>query len=424
MRPDAALRNGPGDGGAASRKPARDAGPRARRASACGRAVRDALGEMASLGLRVTDAPHPGAAPYIVLCPHRSDPRRWLVPAYPRAVRVNSLAMIQPVRLAPRLFKRAVVRARGLGLQALWSSGRVQVSGMERFAESLGSHATHGAFFTGTAGPHRKLVAQLMDERGNILGYAKASRSDAASALIRHETFVIGQLQMLGIESAWIPRVVFQGTIGGATVLATDTVKTLHSPCPAQLRGIHIAFLSELTARTAATWAVPGEALLAGWDIQIQRLADGLSATWRERFRRVFECLATNPGLVEPRGLAHGDFTPTNTFRHQGRLCVFDWEYAGGAYPADFDLVRFLGCLPRLRNVPSPRRGIAIARILVNEFGRTPVEANRRVTASLCAYALRSANRQLRTPGETIHWEDDRDQAHMLDSLLVRMSGS
>jgi hypothetical protein len=122
--------------------------------------------------------------------------------------------------------------------------------------------------------------------------------------------------------------------------------------------------------------------------------------------------------------LAHGDFTPTNTFRHHGRLCVFDWEYAGGNYPADFDLVRYLGCLPRLRNIRPARRGIAIARVLACEFGRTPTEAHRRVVAFLCAYALRGASRQPLVPGSEVRWEDCDGQALMLDSLLNHVSGS
>lgn len=382
----------------------------------------DALLEMQSLDLRITDAPHPGSMPYAVLNPRRSDARRWLVPLRPRAVRVSSLAMIQPVRLGARWLRRAVIRTGGIGLPALWSSGRVHISGVDRTAAALGSRATHGAFFTGTAGPHRKLVAQLMDGRGNILGYAKASRTAAASALLRHEAFVIGQLQLLDIESAWVPNVLFHGTVGDATVLAIDTVKTLRSQCPARLQAMHVAFLSELTARTASTWAMPGDALLSGWNTQIRRLSYALPGEWHERFGRALECLADAPGLVAPKGLAHGDFTPTNTFRHRGRLCVFDWEYAGGAYPADFDLVRFLGCLPRLRNVRPSRRGGAIARILMDEFGRTPAEANRRVIAFLCAYALRGANRQPRVPGEWVCWEGGSDQACMLDSLLVRAS--
>ena len=384
----------------------------------------DALQEMQSLGLRITAAPHPGSVPHAVLSPRRSDPRRWLVPLYPCAIRVNSLAMIQPVRPAARALKHVVVRTGGFGMQALWSSGRVYVSGIRRVAEAVGSRATHAAFFTGTAGPHRKIVAQLMDGRGNILGYVKASRTAAASALLRHEAFVIGQLRALGIQSAWLPEVQFHGTVDDATVLVTDTVKTLHSPCPTRLRGMHVAFLSELTARTAATWAIPWEALLVEWNGQFRRLAGALPPEWRMRFTDAFALLAETPGLVEPQGLAHGDFTPTNTFRDRGRLCVFDWEYAGGNYPADFDLVRFLGCLPRLRKLRPARRGIAIARILAEEFGRTPKEAHRRVLAFLCAYALRGAIREPHVPGADVRWEDCDAQAHMLDALLIHAPGS
>ncbi|WHZ20041.1 MAG: hypothetical protein OJF55_002190 [Rhodanobacteraceae bacterium] len=385
---------------------------------------RDALLEMQALGLRVTAAPHPGSVPHAVLRPRRSDPKRWLVPLHPHTVRVNSLALIQPVRFAARALKHVVVRTGGFGLRALGSSGRVHVSGMPRAAEAVGLRASHGAFFTGTPGPHRKMVAQWMDGRGNILGYAKVSRSAAASALLWHEAFVIGQLQLLGIQSAWLPEVLFHGAVGDATVLVTSTVKTLHSPCPTRLRAMHVAFLSELTARTASTWAMPWEALRVEWNEQVHRLADALPSAWHKRFADAFALLAEAPVLVEPKGLAHGDFTPINTFQERGRLCVFDWEYAGGHYPADFDLVRFLGCLPALRKLRPARRGGAIARILVDEFGRTPTEALRRAIAFLCAYALRGAVRQPRVPGSEVRWEDCDSQAQMLDALLTQRPGS
>src|SRR5574337_1780697 len=155
-----------------------------------------------------------------------------------------------------------------------------------------------------------------MDERGNILGYAKAARSSAAGALLRHEAFVIGQLRALGIQSAWLPGVLFHDTVDDATVLVTDTVKTLHSPCPTRLQGMHVAFLSELTARTASTWAMPWEALLLEWNDQVLRLAGVLPPAWRTRFADAFALLAEAPGLVEttkspPRPLATRSSQPT-----------------------------------------------------------------------------------------------------------------
>lgn len=375
--------------------------------------------DLEALGLRITERPEAGAAPYLVLQARCADARCWLVPARPRAVRVASLALIQPVHPAARWLKQAAIRTRGVGMEHLWSRGKVHVSGVERAAAALSIPATHAAFFTGTPGPHRKAVAQLMDAEGNVRAYAKASCRAAPSALLQHEAATIDYLQTLGIHSGWLPHVRFHGLLGTATVLVTDTVKTPRSRYPTRLQTVHVAFLDELATRTASRWATGGHALLDTWRAQVRLLSDGLSPAWRDRFQRGFARLEEAYQLIASPGLAHGDFTPTNTFLQDGRLCVFDWEYAGGAYPADFDLVRFLGCQPALQRLAAAQRGTALAHILEAEFNRAHAEAAQRVIAFLCVYALRRAAREPRVPGALIAWPGATDDAATLDALLA-----
>jgi hypothetical protein len=378
----------------------------------------DALQEMEALGLRVAPTAHAGAIPFDVLA-GRARLRWFLLPRRPHAASVAALAMIQPLRPVARAFKLAMVGAARVGVPRVWRQGTLHVSGAIRCADVFGPDTTQAAFLTGTAGPHRKLTVQLMTARGDIRGYAKVSRTPAGQALIANEGLVLAQLRALGLHAATVPRVLLRETRNGAAVLATDSARTPHDACSVHLRPAHLAFLEELAARTASPRVPDGGKLLRGLRAQVTQLAPALPYAWRPRLERALQELAFMPSLIAPRGLAHGDFTPGNTFRHRDRLCVFDWEYAGYAYPADYDLIRFLLAARDLRRADAVERCFAIAARLSRDFNRPPAAAHARLTAFLCTRNLmlagRRANRVAPLPG----WEGERTAARMLDALLA-----
>lgn len=373
--------------------------------------------EMEALGLRITADPHAHSVPLDALT-GRAHQRWFLVPPRPRAVCVASLALIQPLRPVARVFKRVVTGAVGLGLPHLWRQGRVHVSGTNRVAGVFGTHATQAAFLTGTAGPHRKLVVQLMDALGGIVGYAKVSRTPAVQALLANEAAVLAELHADGgLRSAMVPRLLLHELRDGAAVLATDTVRTPRDPCCTRLHAAHLAFLDELATRTASLRVPDGEGLLSTLHAKVADPGASMSAQWRQRFDHALRVLACVPELVAPRGLAHGDFTPTNTFRYQDRLCVFDWEYAGYAYPADYDLIRFLFAARATRHGHSTDRCRAVESMLIRDFCRPPPTARARLIAYLCAHSLMLAGRQSDRDGEALTWEGEQAASCMLDIL-------
>lgn len=376
-----------------------------------------AVQEMEALGLRVTAAPHPGSRPFDVLA-GRAHLRWFVVPTAPRAVRIASLALIQPLRPAARIFKQAMTATTALGLPHLWRHGRVHVSGIHRVARGFDAAASQAAFLTGTAGPHRKLTVQWMDARGGIRGYAKVSRTPAAQVLLANEGSVLEQLRGIGLHSAVVPRVgLREFREDGTAILATDTVRTPQHACCTRLHASHLVFLEELATRTASPRMPDGEGLLHGLHAQMARLPVPLPKAWRQRFELALQGLAFAPDLVAPQGLAHGDFTPINTFRYQDRLCVFDWEYAGYAYPADYDLIRFLLAVRGARRRNPVDDCHAIEAILVRNFRRPPAAARARLTAYLCVQALMLAGRRTSTDGMALTWEGEPATSLMLDAL-------
>lgn len=379
-----------------------------------------AVREMEALGLRVSAAPHPDSARFDVLGGH-GHLRWFLIPPQPRGVCRASLALIQPQRRAARLFKHTMKGAIGFGLPHLWRDGTAYVSGVHQAARAFGIEASHAAFLSGTAGPHRKLTVQWMDDRGRIKAYAKVSRSPAVQALLANEASVLEQLRAIPLRVAIVPKMLSHELRNGATVLVADTVRTARHRCCTRLHATHLAFLDELAAATASSPRLPdGDELLRHLRAQMADLAARLSDAWRQRFDRALQGLAFAPDLVAPRGLAHGDFTPGNTFRHQGRVFIFDWEYAGYAYPADYDLIHFLFAMRRTRRGNPAGICLTVESILTRELGRPPAAARARLAAYLCAQALLLAARQPGPGGSALTWEGERAAASMLDALGAR----
>jgi hypothetical protein len=205
----------------------------------------------------------------------------------------------------------------------------------------------------------------------------------------------------------------------GAAILATNAVRAPRQRCCTRLEAPHLAFLDELAARTASPSMPDGEGLLRDLRAQAKRLPAALPRAWRQRFDLALRGLAFAPDLIAPQGLAHGDFTPTNTFPHGGRLYVFDWEYAGYAYPADYDLIRFLLAARGARQRDPVADCRAVESILVHDFGRPPAAACARLTAYLLVQALMLAGRRADSDGAALTWEGEPAASRMLDALAL-----
>ncbi|HEY3520620.1 MAG TPA: phosphotransferase [Rhodanobacteraceae bacterium] len=381
-----------------------------------------AVEEIEALGLSISDEPHGGSEPYGVLTGHERS-RAWLVPLRPRAVSVRSFAMVRPLRFNARAVKHAAAAAATVGLPWYGFGRRLHISGDHCLTRLLGASFTHCAFFSGTAGPHRKLVVQLMDHGGAIHGYAKVSRTPAVHSLLENEASVVREMHAADLRSASVPEVLLYQKRSRTAMLATEPLGS-SARCVRRLTRMHLDFLGELAERTASRHAAGASMFPGGGSARLEELASNLSPDWRGRLQRQLDFLRTREELAAPAGLSHGDFTPGNVFSRGDRLCVIDWEYAGRDYPADYDLLHFLFSLANLEGSPPVARCNGIYRLLIDKLGRTPDQAHARLIAYLCARTFFLAGRRLRHAGMTLHWEGERELALMLDALSHAKSPS
>lgn len=396
---------------------------------------RAALAEIESLGVRVSDKPIPGATPYAIVG-GRSNARWWLIPLTNRQVATSGLAMFQPILASAKLIKQAVLALSRVGLQSMWARPALYLAGSPGIARHFGNDARSFAYFTGTDSPHRKLAVQAMDESGRLMGFAKVTRNPLVSPLLQHEADMLGLVNGLGLTTAKVPKVIFSGEERGSHALVTDTLRTPSSVTSVDLQPAHVAFLKEL-ANKAANPAVGGASAGAGkargapgesgnesasFSCRVRRVEPRLSREWATRLVKAIERLAGEGPQAEVTGsLAHGDFTPWNTFFVGDELYVFDWEYAQPNGSVVSDLIHFVLASPRLQRRSAGERVNEVQARLQTVFGiASPEDADSHLLRYLVAHTLRYVERSEHQPGPIEVWDGMRQSAELIDLIIGR----
>jgi hypothetical protein len=379
-----------------------------------------ACADIAALGLRVSAKPLPGAARYLVVG-GRSNARWWLIPLVTTSSAASGFALFQPQLASARVMKGLAVIATICGRKLLarrsaaWSM--VGQSTLARhFPES--QHPVF-AYFTGTDGPHRKITVQVMDEDGTILGYAKSSSDPVVSRLIAREAQALEELQRVGLLSALVPSLRFSGDVDGTYILVTDSRKTVWSSSDRTYGAVHRAFLQELIHKTRQpdiSLAQFTAAMRESWG----PLRDRVEHAWQDRIDRGLQAMGRRGEARVPACLGHGDFTPWNTYGVNGRLYVFDWEYADAHACAGSDAIHFIHSQPRLWRSKARARIVASRAELLHLF---PQAGAASIWAMHLVYAITQALRVIEKmavrSGSIAAWDGCSSQASLIDELLA-----
>lgn len=382
---------------------------------------KDALAEIEGLGFRVSDRSTPGTIPYGIIG-GRSNQRWWLVPLNDRRLTVSGLALFQPIVSSAKVLKSAAVMASTLGLSSVWLREKVYISGRSYLEEIFSEKGLCFAFFTGTDSPHRKVAVQIMARDGRIKGFAKVSQNSSVKPLLKHEAQTLEYLNTLDLQAALIPEVLFCGEIGIAEVLVTDSLKTARTKTVTALNDAHISFLQELADKTAIPVEEGDVPLATSLRKRYVAAAECLTNEWQNRFEKALEVIEGAEGeLGCSKRLTHGDFTPWNTFFVDGRLYVFDWEYASKECQVGHDLIHFVLSLPsvkRWRVSETIREAKKVMR--ESKFFSDDANPDCLFLSYLCANSLHYIGRVPKANGQIIHWDGEQEAAVCLDSLNGR----
>lgn len=380
----------------------------------------EAIADLESVGVRVSAHPSPGAKAYAVVG-GRSNARWWLIPLENGRVAASGLALFHPLLASARHMKTVASALSLLGLSRVWARKKVYLNGEPALAQHFPTgEALAFAYFTGTDTPHRKVAVQIMDGRGKLKGFAKLTRNRQVRELLMHEAAMLEYVSGLGLQTAYVPKVLFAGELGDSTLLVTDTLKTPRTPTTPQFTAAHRAFVQELAQKTAAAHPLHAGDIAKNFRARFDRIRSHLERTWRERLDAAIGALEAQPALKLDAGLSHGDFTPWNTFMANGRLYVFDWEYAEQARPAGNDIIHFVLNQPQTRSQPALAKIKAATASLLQPW--TGVQSGAAPALSMI-YLLTQSLRQIeRLPDNMKHsetWDGAEESAVMFDDVLA-----
>jgi Ser/Thr protein kinase RdoA (MazF antagonist) len=258
-----------------------------------------------------------------------------------------------------------------------------------------------------------------MDAEGRIKGFAKTSRTEAGKSLLVREADTLDYLKLLKLESVHVPSVVRRIDDPKSFTLVTDTLKTSRSKTATELSQAHLKFLGELSSRATSN----GERDQVSAQTQIvqaalDRLTNWLPGEWKNRFDACVRIFQNEAELHTP-ALAHGDFTPWNTFSVNDKLYVFDWEYSGRSYPAGYDLIHFLWSSPALSRLNAETAVLALQkRLAAIPSEREKLGQETEILAYLCAHAAFYFQREFDAQRAPSEWGGESRAARAIDYLL------
>lgn len=325
--------------------------------------------------------------------------------------------MLHPVTRAAGLAKMAARGIARFGPLDWLGLGQLRLSGQPDLGGAFEGQAAHVACFTGTDGAHRKTALQIMDSTGLILGFAKLSRDPHVRPWLRNEVAMLARVATIELRSADVPAVLVSRDDTNLTLLVTDSRKSPGHTAPREVGEAHRAFLAELRARTGRNGTGP---ILDRLDRRMASLAGLAGPDWTARLARI--CAVLRPVAEEiPVCLAHGDFTPWNTFLQNGRLYVFDWEYAEEVWPVGFDLTHYL--LSTIPPISIPDSGTALTRALAEaHFDSDRAAAKRALLLALACHAVFYLGRLDETGRTLSAWPEGPARAALIDRLLAGMT--
>lgn len=195
------------------------------------------------------------------------------------------------------------------------------------------------AYFAGTPSKHRKGTLQV-SKGDKLLGYVKITESKEIAEIFYKEQEYLGWLK--GDELENIPECLFCGRIENSYIFIQDTIKTQKSVILHELEDVQLDFLKCLYMCTRTTCSYDeseysvslrrlkqNKGLFSKYDVYCKHFETGLKYVENAlRGKREFSAY-------------HGDFTPWNSFLENGKLYVFDFEYAKKTYPPYMDVFHY-----------------------------------------------------------------------------------
>jgi len=200
---------------------------------------------------------------------------------------------------------------------------------------------TSFSFFGGTPCIHQKGTIQISC-KNDILGYLKFSNEPAVVELFQKESKVLEWLEECNVKN--IPAcVACEEVENGLTIFLQDTKRTPQSKTSHKLSKRHIEFLFDMYQKTKVECDFRDTDFYKQIEELKNKLSDldflGMDISALVKAIKIVDDSLQNEKCYSAY---HGDFTPWNTLiMEDGKLYVFDFEYAKKTFPKNLDAFHF-----------------------------------------------------------------------------------
>ena len=270
------------------------------------------------------------------------DGRGYLLPTNSRRVALQSLSLYAPQKTKAKVAKGLLRLGLKSGIaQRLLPKVQLNLDDLrEMLAEVFDRrNLVLAAVSLGTPGPHRKPVLQVLGEKGEVLGYVKVGWNEETKRLVKNEVQTLKALQEQPLLFD-VPEVLYFGKFKDKMLCVQGVPPTGARPTSVQLTEEYIKALCSL-AKMGLRWQFLEQTLF--WERIVERSQEVKSAYWRHLLMEAVDNIRERwkDGEI-PFHFAHGDFTPWNAFQVNGKIYLYDWEYAQENAPVGYDLFHFM----------------------------------------------------------------------------------
>lgn len=197
------------------------------------------------------------------------------------------------------------------------------------------------ALSLGTPGPDRKPVIQINTHEGDIVGYAKVGWNEGTNSLVKNEADTIMNLSSVSFYSFEMPSVLDAGWWYGRYISILSSPKGRLLPAPKMLDALYMNTINELADLNSKSITIQESTF---WSELLNRVKSVKSGYYRGILERIgipwIEASLNN--LPLPFHMSHGDLAPWNAYIREGKLYLYDWEYARQETPPGWDLFHLI----------------------------------------------------------------------------------
>lgn len=285
---------------------------------------------------------------------------KWFMPLVKRYIGVRS-NIIKPTRFNSIIKWKLLIFFYRVGLLQfiipskliMFRKRKNRISTTSRILEEylktkFKSHELRFTIYTGVRGYYQKFTIQIMNKKGDVIGYGKIAHSLQTKERLYNEANRLKYLETIKFSFLEIPRLVSIENLPG-----TEDIIMLTTPAPLcynrvykKLTEKHVNALAELFIKT-------NKLQIAAKDI-LNRFQDSTSdfekdARKTEEFKGIFTILKESFKKLQSilinikitTAISHGDFSPWNVYGDRTKLFIFDWEMAKFKPPL-WDIFNFI----------------------------------------------------------------------------------